>query len=300
MSEKPLTIGSLFSGYGGLDLGVMQVLDAQPAWHVEVDPAPAATLASHYPDVPNLGDVTRVDWAEVPPVDIITAGYPCQPFSQAGHRKGTNDERHLWPHVRDAIKHLRPKFALFENVSGHVTLGLPEVLDDLATLGWDAQWACTRASEIGAPHHRERLFILATHADGLGLEALRLARRPAPQITWDNDMHQFLAGLNAASDLQWEIKNRWGDHGPAILQWALVTGRQPPPIIADHVGPSLHPRFPEIRAATSAEFIEWTMGLDDGWVTGVPGLSRAQQIKALGNGVVPQQAAYALAHLLTP
>lgn len=111
-------------------------------------------------------------------------------------------------------------------------------------------------------------------------------------------MLDFLVGLSSAADLQWELENRWGDYGPAILQWALVTGRQPPPIIADHVGPSLHPRFPEIRAATSPAFIEWLMGLDAGWVTGVPGLSRAQQIKALGNGVVPQQAAAALTELL--
>lgn len=99
----------MFAGYSGLEMGVQRVFDAKPAWFAEIDQAPARILAHHYPDVPNLGDVTKVDWGSVPPIDILTAGYPCQPFSQAGHRKGTQDERHLWPHVYAAIKSLRPR-----------------------------------------------------------------------------------------------------------------------------------------------------------------------------------------------
>ena len=289
----------MFAGYSGLEMGVMQVLDAQPAWFAEIDEAPARILAHHYPEVPNLGDVTKLDWGSVPPIDILTAGYPCQPFSQAGHRKGTNDERHLWPHVLNAIKHLRPRIAVFENVRGHVTLGLAEVLEDLASIGWDAQWACVRASDVGAPHHRERLFILAAHADGFGLEKSRLTRRPAPQITWDNDLLNTLAGLNQAADINHEMKLRWGDSAPAILTWAMLTGHAPPPIVIDHPDQQLRPRFPESRAATNPEFIEWLMGLPPGWVTNPEiGLTRNQQLKALGNGVVPQQSAYALQHLL--
>lgn len=223
---------------------------------------------------------------------------PCQPFSQAGHRKGTNDERHLWPYVLDAIKHLRPRIAFFENVLGHVTLGLTEVLEDLAKIGWNAQWTCVRASDVGAPHHRERLFILA-YPDGLGPQACGLTRRPTPQITWDNDLLDTLAGLNRAPDISHEMKLCWGDTAPAILTWAMLTGHAPPPIVGDHEDKALHPRFPNTRAATSPEFIEWMMGLPAGWVTGVPGLTRNQKLKALGNGVVPQQAAYALNHLLT-
>ena len=279
----------MFAGYSGLEMGVMQVLDAQPAWFAEIDAAPARILQHRYPDVRNLGDVTKVDWGSVPPIDILTAGYPCQPFSQAGHRKGTNDERHLWPYVLNAIKHLRPRIAFFENVRGHLTLGLAEVLEDLAEIGWDAQWTCVRASDVGAPHHRERLFILATNPDSFGQQACGLTRRPTPQITWGNDLHSTLAGLNRAPDIDHEMKLCWGDTAPAILTWAMLTGRTPPPIVGDRA---------DYRAETTTEFVEWLMGLPAGWVTGVPGLTRNQQLKALGNGVVPQAAATALQDLL--
>ena len=86
-----MKIGSLFSGYGGLDLGVQAVLGGEVAWHVEYDKAPSRILAHHYPDIPNLGDVTTVDFTAVEPVDVLTGGYPCQPFSHAGKRKGTDD-----------------------------------------------------------------------------------------------------------------------------------------------------------------------------------------------------------------
>lgn len=283
----------MFAGYSGLEMGVRQVLDAKPAWFAEIDPAPARILQHHYPQVPNLGDVTRVDWRSVPSIDILTAGYPCQPFSQAGYRKGTNDERHLWPHVYAAIKSLRPRLAIFENVRGHLTLGLDTVLKDLAEIGWDAQWTTLRASDVGAPHHRERLFILA-YPDGIRPQAGGLTCRPAPQVTWDNDLHSTLAGLSGAADIGHEMKLRWGDTAPAILTWAMATGREPPPIVIDHPDRQLHPRFSESRAATNPEFIEWLMGLPAGWVTEVPGLTRNQQIKALGNGVVPQCAAVAI------
>lgn len=292
-----MKIGSMFAGYSGLEMGVQRVFDAQPAWFAEIDQAPARILAHHYPQVPNLGDVTRVDWGSVPPIDILTAGYPCQPFSRAGHRKGTNDERHLWPHVLNAIKHLRPRIAFFENVLGHVTLGLAEVLEDLAEIGWDAQWTTLRASDVGAPHHRERLFILA-YPNSQRPQEGGLTCRPAPQITWDNDLLDTLAGLSRAANINHEMTLRWGDTAPAILTWAMATGHEPPPIVIDHPDRQLHPRFPESRAATNPEFIEWMMGLPAGWVTGVPGLTRNQQIKALGNGVVPQAAATALKDLL--
>ena len=162
-------------------------------------------------------------------------------------------------------------------------------MEDLASIGWDAQWACVRASDVGAPHHRERLFILAAHADGFGLEKSRLTGRPAPQITWDNDLHSTLAGLNDAADISHEMRLRWGDTAPAILTWAMLTGYAAPPIVGDRA---------DYRAETTTEFVEWLMGLPPGWVTQVPGLTRNQKLKALGNGVVPQQSAYALQHLL--
>lgn len=293
-----MKVGSLFSGYSGLDLGLQKVFsEAQPTWFVEFDKSPSRILKHHYPDVPNFGDVTKVDWAEIEPVDIITAGYPCQPFSVAGKRKGTNDERHLWPYVLDAMRTIQPRFAVFENVRGHVNLGLSTVVADLASIGWNCEWTVNRASDVGAPHHRERLFIFA-YPNGKRQQAQRLASGSAQEVPWDNDLHDFLAGLNRAADIERELRSRFGDYGPAILTWALATGRTPPPLIEDYVGRSVHPRFPEIRSATNVEFIEWLMDLPAGWVTGVPGLSRAQAVKALGNGVVPAQAGAAIKELI--
>ena len=160
-----LRIGSLFSGYGGLDLAVERVFGGEVVWHVENDPAPSTILARHWPGVPNFGDVKSIDWAQVPSVDILTGGYPCQPFSAAGRRKGEDDDRHLWPYVREAIRVLRPRYTLLENVAGHRSLGFGRVLGDLAEDGMHVRWVSVRASEVGAPHHRERLFILVTPAD---------------------------------------------------------------------------------------------------------------------------------------
>ena len=152
-------IGSLFSGYGGLDMAVQAVYGGHLAWYSEIDKHACTVLEAHHPGVPNLGDITAVDWADVPPIDILTGGYPCQPFSHAGQRKGTKDERHLWPYVRDAIVALRPVVTVLENVDGHRSLGLDAVLGDLADLGLSARWGVVRAADAGAPHGRKRVFI---------------------------------------------------------------------------------------------------------------------------------------------
>ena len=160
------TIGSLFSGYGGLDIAVAAHYKAQVIWHVEWERAPSLVLDAHWPGIPNHGDVTTIDWAAMPPVDILTGGYPCQPFSHAGLRRGTDDVRHLWPHAATAIRLLRPRICVFENVSGHLGLGFDTVLGDLAALGFDVRWGVVRASQTGAPHRRERLFIVASNIPG--------------------------------------------------------------------------------------------------------------------------------------
>lgn len=155
----------MFTGYGGLDMAVLAFYGGSLAWYAEVEPAACKVLAAHHPEVLNLGDVTRIDWTQVEPVDAITAGYPCQPFSHAGKRKGKNDERHLWPYVRDAIGALGPSHVVLENVAGHLSMGLADVIGDLAGLGYDARWGVVRASDAGAPHRRARVFIVASDSD---------------------------------------------------------------------------------------------------------------------------------------
>ena len=146
---------------GGLDMAVEQVFGGRTVWHCELDPAASKVLSHRYPGVPNFGDVTAIDWDAVDPVDVMCGGYPCQPFSAAGQRKGTDDERHLWPYFAEAIRRVRPRYVVLENVAGHRSMGFDCVLGDLASMRYDAQWCSVRASDVGAPHRRERLFILA-------------------------------------------------------------------------------------------------------------------------------------------
>lgn len=132
-------------------------------WHCEFEEAPSKVLAERWPGVPNLGDITKVDWAAVKrehgAIDLVNGGYPCQPFSLAGARRGVEDERHLWPYVVEALRHLRPAQVVFENVRGHLSIGFDEVLRDLSWLGYEVEWVLVAASDIGAPHRRQRLFI---------------------------------------------------------------------------------------------------------------------------------------------
>ena len=159
------TIGSLCSGYDGLAMAVQAVFGGKLAWWSDIEPGPIAAMKRHHPGVPNLGDLKLVDWTSphrVPWVEILIAGYPCQPFSNAGKRLAENDDRHLWPYIADAVGALRPAIIVLENVAAHLRRGFDRVAGDLAALGYDARWTVVRASDIGAPHRRERLFILAT------------------------------------------------------------------------------------------------------------------------------------------
>jgi len=181
-----MKIGSLFSGYGGLDLAVMKVTGAEVAWHCEWDDAPAKILEKHFPGVPNYRDVTKVDFTQVEPVDILTGGFPCQDLSLAGKRAGLKEGTRsgLWSEFARAIQEIKPKLVVIENVRGllsakadngmeyteedlavingrPVIRAMGAVLGDLADIGYDARWTGVRASDAGAPHQRFRIFIIA-------------------------------------------------------------------------------------------------------------------------------------------
>ena len=275
-------------------------------------------LASHNPGIDNLGDIKAVDWSTVEPIDILTGGYPCQPFSHAGLRKGTTDERHLWPYVKQAIEHLHPRLVVLENVRGHLSLGFEEVLQDLADIGYDAEWSVVNASDVGAPHRRARLFILAYphgerlegHFDlasqasstGHGHPFESLGSLAAYAHRRGHGEQQDSAGVGGVEgehegapwerEWPWAVPHagsNWGKYAPAITQWESLSGLPvpAPTIVGKHGKPRLNPELPE-----------WMMGLPVGWVTG-HGLTYAQETKMLGNGVCPPQAAHAIRGLLT-
>lgn len=181
----------LCAGYGGLGLAVEEAFPgAELAWYSEFDPAPSKIMARHWPDAPNHGDMTAIDWAAVEPVDLISGGTPCQDLSHAGRRRGMTEgtRSNLWVAMREAIATIKPTYVVWENVrgaysaaaasdleqqpgcvGGHggrgddvpVLRALGRVLGDLHDLGYDAEWRGLRAADVGAPHGRFRVFVLA-------------------------------------------------------------------------------------------------------------------------------------------
>ena len=328
--------GELCAGYGGLALAVEEVFGAKTAWFSEFDPAPSKILAHHWPDIPNHGDMTKIDWAAIEPVDIISGGTPCQDISGAGKRKGMVDgtRSNLWVHMREAIASQRPKFVIWENVRGAFSAeascdleqcegcvgdpsdgrvflrALGRVLGDLSDLGYDARWETIRAADIGAPHGRSRVFILAANSELLrgskgrhstpGQEALRGASsEPFGRGRTPTLAHASRLGLETRrlpsrpSTQESEHNNSVGvfrEYSAAVTRWEQLTRPAPKPTVLRPGGK---------RPTLNIPFVEWMMGLPDGWVTDPDlKLTRGDQLKALGNGVVPQQAAAALRDML--
>ena len=296
-------------------MAVEAYFDAEMVWCAEIDKYASKLIEQRF-NKPNLGDIKTINWAEVEPIDLLTAGYPCQPFSHAGYRKGTEDERHLWPYIKEAISSLRPGIVVLENVRGHLSLGFDQVLADLTEIGYDAYWQVIRASDVGAPHQRARLFIIAypvstglqgsrwqktesgiktvTNADsnareesrrtnrGLSKQSSRLRDGQDERQTW----HEYRSGSTTISDSpnkQLSPDGKMSELGRRFNSRSQMCLQEIPNQLVD--------------GKLNAPFVEYMMGLLPGWVTDLD-LSRAQQLKMLGNGVVPQQAYHALEILM--
>ena len=389
-----MRIGSLFSGAGGLDMAVEAVFGGRTVWHCEVDPAASKVLAHRWPGVPNLGDITAVDWDAVEPVDVLCGGFPCQDLSAAGKRAGLADGTRsgLWTYFADAIEALQPPLVIIENVRGiasakahramesteaamgdgdaqSVLRALGAVLGDLSDLGYDAQWTTVAAASVGAPHQRDRVFVV-THPRGAAIrqsapcssseetgpaQGYRLGDHCGERATgnwWGTAGLDLLPtpttqdGANCAGPSQFERKSlplnvvatllptpqekrsapllptpaaadsqgtraarggdrsdepllngiaaahkgNWGRYAAGIERWEEVIGRPAP--APTELSRNNNPRL-------SPEFSQWLMGWPAGWVTDPAiGISRNDQLRIIGNGVVPQQAIAALTWLL--
>lgn len=155
------TFGSLFTGIGGLDLG-LERSGMQCEWQVENDTFCQEVLQKHWPDVARYGDVRTVGQSNLSRVDLLCGGFPCQDVSSAGTKTGINGKQSgLWSEFYRIICELRPQYVLVENVSALLHRGIDRVLRDLAAGGYDAEWQCLPAAAFGAPHERDRIFILA-------------------------------------------------------------------------------------------------------------------------------------------
>jgi len=269
-----MKIGSLCTGYGGLDMAVEAYFNAETVWVSEIDKYASQVIEQRF-GVINHGDLKTINWAEVEPIDILTAGYPCQPFSTAGNRKGSNDERHIWPYIKEAISVLRPRFVILENVTGHLNLGFDQVLANLTQIGYDTRWQVVRASDVGAPHHRARLFVIAYPKGGWsGNKSVGVSQSHA----------RISSDCKSAADPTSQGLQRGGWQARRYRSSVEISDQEVP--------------NPLDQGRLNAKFVEYMMGLTAGWVTDT-GLSRSQQLKILGNGVVPQQAYKALELLAT-
>lgn len=162
---RKLRVLDLFSGIGGFSLGLERSGGFETVAFCEIEPFPRRVLAKHWPNVPIFEDVRKLKGHDIGPVDVICGGYPCQPFSTAGKRQGQADDRHLWPEFRRLVAELRPTWVIGENVAGHISMGLDDVLADLETEGYTARTFVIPACAVGASHRRDRVWTVAHASD---------------------------------------------------------------------------------------------------------------------------------------
>lgn len=195
----------LFSGIGGFSLGLERAGMKTVAF-CEIEPFCQQVLAHHWPHTPIYDDIKqltarRLHHDHIPSIDLICGGYPCQPFSVAGKQRGHNDPRHLWPEMYRLIREIRPRWVICENVAGHVELGLDTVLADLDDAGYTATPFIIPACAVGAPHRRDRIWIVA-HAAGIGLPGSlgSQGRQSAPQLPAETLRWELPAPFTVGSD----------------------------------------------------------------------------------------------------
>lgn len=255
-----LTFGSLFSGIGGIDLGLERA-GLICKWQCEIDDYATRVLQKHWPDVPRFRDVRKCGAHNLGAVDLIAGGFPCQDISNAGKRTGIDGDRSgLWREYHRIICELRPRYVLVENVAALLVRGMGRVLRDLAASGYDAEWQCIPAAAVGAPHIRDRVFILA-YTQIPGERELSGKRR--------SGLVDFNGRGSSIPDTDRHEQDRRG--GTMQVGWFGSTGA----LAADH----------------KRNRDQWGTEPDVGRVAhGIP--SRVDRLRGLGNAVVPQVAEY--------
>lgn len=182
-SRKIFTVGDLFSGIGGFSLGLERA-GMQVVWQSEIEPYCCKVLKKHWPKVPNLGDIFKIK--DPPPVDIITAGVPCQPASCAGKRRGTEDDRWLWPDTLRIIHEVKPTWCILENVCGILSLEGGLVFENLLLAleaeGYEVQPFVIPACALNAPHRRDRIWIVANYGNGLSRSGCFSGKKHSPSL----------------------------------------------------------------------------------------------------------------------
>ena len=316
---------SICSGYGGIELGLsLAGLRHRTVCFLEIEAFAIANLVAKMETgllvpAPVWTNLKTFNAEAFRGVDFITAGYPCQPFSCAGQRKGKDDPRHLWPHLRRIYQTIQPRWMLFENVEGHVTLGLSTVISDLEEDCYRTAWGLFTAAEVGAPHRRKRVFILA-HANS---QRERAGRGQVYQLDDSRRVGQAFgrlqaSGVKQSSEVMGDSEHD-GLHGAAFAGSVTetvqhdtqgtdtaceLTGTDTAGELADTNKPGSQGRDSGIMSERAVQWparpgspqYDWEEPrvTEPGLGRAVDGISsRVDRLRLLGNGVVPQQAARA-------
>jgi DNA (cytosine-5)-methyltransferase 1 len=256
--SNPLTFGSLFAGIGGIDLGFERA-GLQCKWQVEIDAYAQKVLAKHWPNVRRHDDVRTWPQPDTERVDIIAGGFPCQDISYAGKGAGLAGERSgLFYEAMRIVREVGPRFVVLENVAALLTRGMGDVLGTLASLGYDAEWHCIPAAAVGAPHRRDRVFIVS-YAKGERFGTRRTRR---------------IVGVSARQKDSANVANDDGRFGGA--SWAGQEETRSTDVLVD-------------GSAFETGHDQWGTEPAVGRVAdGIP--ARVDRLRGLGNAVVPQVA----------
>ena len=283
-----MTHGSLFAGIGGFDLGFERA-GLETIWQVEIDDYCRKVLEKYFPNAERFKDIRECGAHNLGPVDIISGGFPCVDISNAGKQAGIEGERSgLWNEMLRIVCELQPSFVVVENVAALLGRGLGRVLGDLAESGYDAEWDCLPAAPFGAPHQRDRVFIVAyTRREQRELQPQRGTRIPYSAKPADDGEKESVADpagerTRAIPAGQGAERQREADLDGCSEEMAYADGER-------------LPRSRANRIFTQQSFIESCGQASEWWATepdvgrvahGIP--ARVDRLRGLGNAVVPQ------------
>ncbi len=295
-----MKFGSLFSGIGGLDLGLERA-GMECAWQVEIDDYCARVLEKHWPSVTKHKDVRDVGKENLKPVDLIAGGFPCQPHSVAGKRRGAEDDRNLWPEFIRVIRETKPRYVLAENVPGIITTYLDTVLSDLEGEGYTCWTFNLPACGFDAPHRRERIFIVAyDNSQRRRIQQVARVECKDQANTYNNGKERNMAYTNSrrCQVSRLSIRQRRQEQAEIVAggsckdvadtdtQRLSITARSGIGGIQRQVETS---KRGELSRRNTKARTYWTIEPDVGRVAhGIP--SRVDRLRGLGNAVVPQVA----------
>jgi DNA (cytosine-5)-methyltransferase 1 len=280
-----LNVGSLFSGIGGIELGLERAGDFNTLWFIENDKHAQTILKKHWPTAIIYDDITTIDFKSIPRIDILTGGFPCQDISNAGKRAGiTGSRSSLWKHYLRAIRILRPKYIIAENVAALINRGLDTVLADLASVGYDAEWHCISASSVGAPHRRDRVFIIGirtsivAYTDEFRNESLLGCSFIEWWYSQDSCPKSISSSFNVANSDIWRWNERSEQQYNNCTEWSICSYKS-----------NYANKVRSIVRSSNSFNRRWAVEPNVGRVAyGIP--FRMDRIKRLGNAVVPRVA----------